>query len=158
MNRTKYFYFLLVSGLVAIGNTAFSQTVVTFSYTGSIQTYTVPAGVTSIDVDVRGAKGGHASSFISQGGNGGRVTGTISVTPGEVLEIYVGGQGGDGTTTVAGAGGFNGGGVSGIFPGSYSGGGGGGASDIRTAPYGFGDRIAVAGGGGGAGYNYSSVD
>ena len=30
----------------------------TFSYTGAVQTFTVPAGVTSIDIDTRGAQGG----------------------------------------------------------------------------------------------------
>ena len=45
----------------------------------------------------------------SGGGKGGSVTATISVTPGETLAIFVGGQGGDATNNQAGAGGFNGG-------------------------------------------------
>lgn len=120
----------------------------TFNYTGSVQTYTVPAGVYCLDVDVRGAKGGG-----TQGGNGARVQATLNVTPGQVLEIYVGGQGTcpNGPNGNVGGGGWNGGGnglgvsMSGQNPSC----GGGGASDIRVAPYGLANRIIVAAGGGG---------
>jgi hypothetical protein len=80
-------------GLLAffITSTAFAQTTTTFSYTGTMQTYTVPAGITSITVDVRGAQG---QSAYTTGGNGGRVQGSLSVTPSEVLNLYVGGQNG----------------------------------------------------------------
>lgn len=130
------------------------QTVTTFNYTGAMQTYVVPAGVTSIDVDVMGAEGGDAiGTTVGWGGgpmnvdagNGGRVTATLSVTPGETLYIYVGGEGS------MSAGGFNGGGN----PAACSGteviaAGGGGASDIRQGGTSIGDRIIVGGGGGGA--------
>ncbi|MDI6787839.1 MAG: fibronectin type III domain-containing protein, partial [Planctomycetota bacterium] len=107
-----------------------------FDYTGSQQTWIVPAGVTSIQVDVRGAQG----TF--NGGNGARVQTTLSVTPGETLYIYIGGR------SVNYIGGYNGGGSTG---GGLGGGGGGGASDIRqqgTTP----TRIVIAGGGGGYGF------
>jgi hypothetical protein len=119
----------------------------TFNYTGSVQVWTVPAGVTSIDFDVRGAKGGNQST--ATGGSGGRVQGTIAVTPGQILNIYVGKQGiNSGSHPVDpfdGGGGvhsYNSGGTSGT---------GGGASDIRLNGTTLNDRIVVAGGGGGAG-------
>jgi hypothetical protein len=73
------------------------------------------------------------------------------VTPGDTLQVNVGGRGADGLDSGAGgAGGFNGGaaGGSGCCGGA---GGGGGASDVRSGAFGLADRIMVAGGGGGAG-------
>ena len=119
-----------------------AQSTQTFNYTGSVQTFTVPACVTSLTVDVSGAKGG------ASGGNGGRVQGAMSVTPGEVLNIYVGGMGGAHVTNSAG--GYNGGGTGGTCSVQYAGAGGGGASDIRRTPYTLNDRIVVGGGGGGS--------
>lgn len=120
----------------------------TFSYTGAVQTYTVPACVTSITIDAYGAQGGNDIS--STGGLGGRVQATIAVTPGEVLQIFVGQAGVSQQGSHPGV--FNGGG--GVF--SYSSGGtsgtGGGGTDIRRSPYGVADRLVVAGGGGGGGY------
>lgn len=128
----KVFYVEAITSINPTGD-------ITFGYTGSVQTWTVPAGVTSVTVDARGAGGG--SNQYSNGGMGGRVQTVLSVTPGQVLEIYVGGQ--SGTTS----GGWNGGGN-----GYYTfGRGGGGASDIRTGGSTLADRIIVAGGGGGAG-------
>jgi hypothetical protein len=110
-----------------------------YSYTGAVQTYTVPPGVSSITVDAQGAAGG-AGGLGGSGGLGGRLQGTFSVTPGDVLYIYVGGVGGAPTA------GYNGGGS-----GAGSGGGGGGASDIRINGTALTDRAIVAGGGGGGG-------
>lgn len=126
------------------------------TYTGAQQTWTVPTGVTSVTVDMAGAKGGNA--YASVGGNGGRVTTTLTVTSGSTLYIYAGGV----SSSSAETGGYNGGGNGGA--GGYDdynnyinyGGGGGGASDIRTS--GDGDwshnlntRRVVAAGGGGSG-------
>ncbi|HEX2899554.1 MAG TPA: glycine-rich protein, partial [Bacteroidia bacterium] len=118
----------------------------TFNFTGGVQSFTVPSGVTTLNVDLRGAKGGDGYPVMSVGGNGGRMTSSIAVTPGQVLNIYVGGQGGNAVAGAGGAGGFNGGAVGGFYATNYSGGGGGGASDIRQSPYGVGNRLAVAGG------------
>lgn len=121
----------------------------TFNFTGGTQTFTVPAGVNSIVVDVQGAQGQANALNQATGGLGGRVQATISVTPGEVLQINVGGGG-----TVATVGGFNGGAAAGVADcNTASGGGGGGKSDIRRSPFGFNgtDVLVVAGGGGGAG-------
>jgi pimeloyl-ACP methyl ester carboxylesterase len=125
-----------------------------FLYTGSPQTWIVPAGVTSITVDVQGAQGGASPTVPSiLGGLGGRVQTTLSVTPGEALTIYVGGKGGDFISlNTAGPGGFNGGGAGGIdnVDGNGPASGGGGASDIRQGGTDLGHRVVVAGGGGGA--------
>ncbi len=126
---------------------------VTINYTGAMQPWTVPAGVTSIIVDALGANGGLDNNGITfdTAGRGGRVQATLAVTPGQVLNIFVGGQGNDGTPAVAGSGGYNGGGSGVNVYGSFSGGGGGGATDIRIGGIALADRVIVAGGGGGAG-------
>jgi hypothetical protein len=62
---------------------------VTFAGVGA-NTWTVPAGVTSIGVDASGAQGSG-----TLGGLGGRVLAIVPVTPGEALTVEVGGT--DGT-------------------------------------------------------------
>lgn len=127
---------------------------ITFSYTGSVQTWTVPACVTQITIEAWGAEGGmgYQSGLVGPGGKGGYVKGTKAVTPGTVLNIYVGGKGQNGGVGVGGSGGWNGGGLGGSYSTLYGGGGGGGASDVRLGGTGLGDRILVAGGGGGGSY------
>lgn len=61
-----------------------------FTYTGTIEEWVIPDGVTSILMDVRGAQGG---SCVFNGGRGARVLTTVTVVPGQVLKILVGGQG-----------------------------------------------------------------
>jgi hypothetical protein len=119
----------------------------TFNYTGHKQTFVVPTGVTNIAVTASGASGG-VSNPDSTAGTGGLVRAAISVTPGETLEIYVGGSGAGG-----GAGGYNGGSNGGVPYNSaaLAAAGGGGASDVRQRGPKFADRVIVAGGGGGAG-------
>ncbi|MFM7667931.1 MAG: glycine-rich protein, partial [Bacteroidota bacterium] len=115
----------------------------TFNFTGSVQTWTVPAGVTSVNLSVAGAKGGG-----SNGGNGAVINkNCFTVTPGQVLNIYVGGTG----TQGANSGGWNGGGTGHNSTGSttYRSWGGGGASDIRIGGTALANRVIVAGGGGG---------
>lgn len=111
----------------------------TFSYTGAEQFFTVPDGVTSVDLDACGAQGGQyvpgASSGVGDAGNGGRALRTITVTPGEQLSIQVGGSGESG--------GWNGGGIGGVN--------GGGASDVRKGGTTLANRVVVGGGGGGGG-------
>ncbi|MEM9821210.1 MAG: glycine-rich protein [Bacteroidota bacterium] len=124
------------------------QKTLAFNYTGAVQTFTVPDGVTNIQIDAYGAQGGNTYSTNGPG-QGGRVQATMNVTPGEVLHIYVGGQGqsysGFSGTLV---GGWNGGG-NGSSGGQ--GGGGGGATDIRIGGTSLNDRVLVAGGAGGKG-------
>lgn len=134
---TRPFYLSIIVLLLAAFS-ASGQTTTTFNFTGSAQTYTVPPCVTQIEVVVAGAKGGGPL-----GGNGATVTAIIDVTPGQVLQVNVGGQGG------CPAAGWNGGGSS--FFGQGPSCGGGGASDIRIAPFGIANRLVVAAGGGGQG-------
>jgi hypothetical protein len=123
----------------------------TFNYTGAEQTFTVPGGVTSLQVVVIGGSGGD-SEF--SGGGAAQVTANLSVTPGQTLYVEVGGNGVDGSS--GGGSSFNGGAASG----GAGAGGGGGASDIRTTPLAAGlvpdNRLIVAAGGGGGGRNGAS--
>ena len=121
-----------------------------FSYTGGEQSYTVPAGVSSLSVTAIGAPGGGPLSGGLAAGRGAVVSGVVNVAPGQVLYVEVGGSGGSP------AGGFNGGGDSGTRNGLSVYGGGGG-SDVRTLPMSAGaissnSRLIVAAGGGGSGY------
>jgi hypothetical protein len=98
----------------------------TLNYTGSLQTFTVPAGVTSLHIDASGAQGGSISNSCSApGGLGARMEGDFVVTPGEVLNVMVGQQG--------------------LTNGSDAGGGGG-TFVVRTGNV----CLVAAGGGGGA--------
>ncbi|HEX6164408.1 MAG TPA: glycine-rich protein [Vicinamibacterales bacterium] len=119
----------------------------TFNFTGAAQTFTVPAGVTQVNITAYGAQGGAGAGAGPAGGLGGSVTARITVTPGEVLQVNVGGAGAAGAG--GGAGGFNGGGAAGA--GAVQGGGGGGASDVRQGGVALANRVVVAAGGGGSG-------
>jgi hypothetical protein len=119
----------------------------TFSNIGSTS-WTVPAGITSIQVTVRGAGGGtNNSGAYSSPGQGGLVSGTLAVTPGQTLIMLVGEGGGvtpAGRLRVGGGGqGFAGTGCDG-----------GGASFILNASNIV--LVAAGGGGGGAAINGSS--
>lgn len=145
------------AGRVSVGKGVLAP--VTFTYTGGEQTYTVPAGVTSLQVQAVGANGGDGpsgSSGRTPGGAGGMVIGDVAVAagaaiaPGDKLYVAVGG------TATGNRGGFNVGGH-----GQGNAGGGGGATEVRTCsrtatscPYGVPSlltRVIVAAGGGGAG-------
>ena len=99
----------------------------TFSYSGTITNFTVPVGVSSLIVEAKGAQGGTSSS--NAGGLGAYIKGTVTVTPGQVLKVLVGGQGSSGTQ-----------------------GGGGGGSFVTTNSNG---ALVIAGGGGGGQYTGS---
>ena len=120
---------------------------ITYSYTGAVQTYVVPAGVTLVNIEASGASGGTADNDIgscpNNGGRGGYATGDLTVTPGETLYIYVGGEGFHGNV-----GGWNGAGTGcGTWATCAKGGG---ASDVRQGGIALANRIIVGGGGGGA--------
>jgi hypothetical protein len=153
-NKLRMLFLLMVAATTVIAQPSTQ----TFSHTAATQTFTVPPCVGTMSFDLKGAKGGTGYLPSHQGGNGGRVTGVISVTPGQILQINVGGVGINATSSGGGMGGFNGGGTGASYSGSYGGGGGGGASDVRVAPFGLADRILVAGGGGGGAYNYGTTD
>src|SRR4051812_14240105 len=83
-----------------VSKITFSQTIVqTFTFTGNVQTFTVPSCVSSITIDAKGSQGGSNSANIA-GGLGGSAFGVLPVSSGNVLYIYVGGTNG-----------FNGGGT-----------------------------------------------
>ena len=125
-----------------------------FGYTGGTQSFTVPAGVTSITVTLYGAQGGAGNAGTFAGGYEGVVTGTLAVTPGEVLTLIVAGQGASsfsGDPSGGEIGGYGGGGNAGYLAGcscsSVTSGAGGGASQILSGS----TELAVAAGGGGGG-------
>lgn len=131
----------------------------TFNFTGAQQTFTVPACVTSVTLQVWGAQGGDDSPGI--GGQGGFSSGTLAVNPGDILYVYVGGEGANSRLCDGTPGGFNGGGAVAASCCSASGGragSGGGATDVRYGGSTLNDRVIVAGGGGGGGDSRPGAD
>ena len=126
----------------------------TFTYTGSAQQWTVPAGVTGVVVECFGAEGATCSwSGLKYGGKGGKGEAMVPVTPGDTVNIYVGGKGINIASSITG--GWNGGGGTNgrcTAPTHAQGGGG---SDIRVGGTALTDRKVVGGGGGGAGLSGS---
>ena len=133
----------------------------TFTYSGAVQSWTVPAGVASVVVHAIGAGGGGGRNGTSAyGGGGGYATGRLSVTPGQQFDVIVGGGGRrmcaadvPALADVTGRHNFSfGGGGAGnglaMFNCSFAAGGG--RSAVREA--GAVDDLVTAGGGGGGGY------
>ncbi len=120
---------------------------VRFDYTGAIQTWTVPVGVTKIFIDVAGAQGGSASPYL--GGKGGKVSGLLTVTPNDVLQITVGGQS---TNNIA-VYGFGGNGGRSTIYGTIARAGGGLSAISTAAPVTQANALLIAGGGGGTATN-----
>jgi hypothetical protein len=146
----------LLSGLALIvSGTAYSQLTYTLSYTGAVQTLTLPAA--NWRIECWGANGGSITTMGGQGMGGYSGGEYYIVTPGTSLNIFVGGRGfpATGNTSAAGAGGWNGGGGGAAI--GRSGAGGGGATDVRVGGVAATDRIIVAGAGGGAAYYGSSL-
>jgi hypothetical protein len=115
---------------------ASSQQTQTFTAINSQDYFTVPAGVTRLSLDIAAGSDDWESAL------GGRVLVDIAVTPGEVLEVYVGHSG-----NIGGTGGWPDGGQGGGQVGNSNASGGGGSTSIRSQPN--GDIVAIAGGGGG---------
>jgi hypothetical protein len=149
-------------------------TSLTFNYTGDAQTFTVPA-TGYYTLECYGAQGGYNSGGL--GGKGGLSQLTYPLTKGDILYIYVGGQGecidGNSSHPTGGDGGWNGGGKGGTgvaFGGSGNpyngGGGGGGATHIATSAIGAitnttdfnanHDGLLLIAGGGGGGLSWGS--
>jgi gliding motility-associated-like protein len=153
---------ITLAGALTLGSAvmSFSQTTVSFPFTGAPTSWTVPNCVTSITIVVEGAQGGNAidgpgstgsTGPAVPGGLGAVVTATIPVNAGDIIGINVGGQG-----TIGGPG-YNGGGTGQfstdgqLVNGSA---GGGGSSNITVN----GTPTIIAAGGGGAGggsWNFS---
>jgi VCBS repeat-containing protein len=117
------------------------DTSVTFNYLGaSIDSFTVPNGVTSLTIRAVGAAGGQRSlgTNVAVGGRGASMKGVFSVTPGQKIYYLVGQKGGAVVNTASGAGG-------------------GGASFVskESTFTNVSDLLLAAAGGGGASYNTS---
>ncbi len=152
---------LLAAGPAAADTTACPAAVVsgttatvTCTYTGGSQYWTVPAGVTQATFTLYGAEGGDGwgiGGSTDPGGLGAEVTGTLTVTPGTLIQVNAGQAGAAGA-----AGTFGGGGA----PGGRDAGGGGGETDVRApaadGSYPLSDALLVAGGGGGGGDNVTA--
>ena len=124
------------------------STITEFHYTGSEQVFVAPFNGKYFLQAYGAQSGGHAMGNGSEMfGVGGESSGTIYLNEGEILRVYVGGQG------IGFTGGYNGGGNGGavwaasndIFVVT----GGGGATDFRKGGSQLEHRIMVAGGGGG---------
>lgn len=140
-----------------------------YSYTGENQSYTVPAGITSLQIKVWGAGGGSGTianySQGCSGAPGGYATGTMAVSEGQTYIIVVGEGGVAGysaSDTTWTRGGSNHGNAEPTSPG-YGGGGftenmeagcGGGFSGIFITSVTQGNARVMAGGGGGGGSGY----
>ena len=118
----------------------------TFNYSGIVQPYIIPAGVTQLWVAIRGGSGANGTGNTRGGGGaGGYASGIVSAMPFSSLTFSVG-AGGTGTN-----GGlsplFGFGGGNGIY--NFENGGGGGAATVIVMP--DGGNIICGGGGGGGG-------
>jgi uncharacterized protein YjdB len=104
---------------------ATSTVSVVYSSVGSIQSFIVPSGVSTLTITANGAQGGNITSTGNTGGLGASMSGSFSVTTGHVINILTGQQA---ATAV------------------YGGGGGGGSFVWNTST---GNTLFIAAGGGG---------
>lgn len=162
--------------IYSVGGVGSSTTVTTPYDTAGTDTYTVPAGITSITVKAWGGGGaggngdGGTTGTGGNGGGGGYAKAVLSVTPGETLDVTVGSGGADSGTVSSGGG--NGGGFSAVQrSGTYliQAGGGGGGGGARGNNNGNGGAGGAGGGatavngsqgsssGGGGGYGGSTT-
>jgi hypothetical protein len=136
-----------------------SDSPVTYSYTGSDQTYT-PSGKSKIDVFMWGAGGAAGYDYSSSGGGGrhnvtggagGFTSGTVAITGSPTYKLVVGGRG-EATDVTNGYGNYAYGGGGRAYVGSHAGigGGGGGYSGLFLTSVAHGNSILIAGGGAGA--------
>jgi hypothetical protein len=152
-------YSTVASGCTAVGATTpdggntyiFTKPKSTYYFTGADQTYTVPVGVTSIQIYMWGGGGGGGApggwTYGFAGGGGGYTTGILAVTPGQKINLIVGAGGTNGSISNTNPN-FGGGARSCNSGGDCRyGGQGGGRSAIRIN----GVEILTAGGGGGGG-------
>ena len=159
----KRLYAIIILILVSANFLTAQTTVFTFN---SSTNWTVPSGVTLINIKVYGGAGGNGGRDCGNNcsnqptGPVGYVDADYTVTPGDVIGVYPGGIGGAGTNDISGGGSgaagvssfsnlFNGGsgGITGP-QGSSGGGGGGGACSLVQKNN---NTIIIAGGAGGGG-------
>lgn len=130
---------LLIAGLfLAVGYRDAQALSTSYTTAGSINNYTVPAGITEISFVLQAGSGQTANGNCGGvGGRGANVSGTLGVTPGDVLTFIVGADGED--SQYGGSGGLDGGGDGGDATYLYLNG------EDRN------DIVATAGAGGGGG-------
>lgn len=104
----------------------------TISFSGVINSWSVPAGITEVTIEARGAEGSNNTSSTVPAGLGAIMIGDFTVTPGQTLSILVGQQ-------------YS----------STSGNGGGGGTFVVDA---LNNPLIVAGGGGGSSETVDSPD
>jgi hypothetical protein len=118
----------IASSALVLQSSIYNSNVTTFLYTGSNQSFTVPAGVTSVTVSLWGAGGGYNGYYGGGAGGGAYIKGILTVTPGQVLSV-ISGAGGQ----VLSANGFGGAGIgNSIGYNAWNAGNGGGASSVRS--------------------------
>lgn len=85
----------IILSIAAFSLSLFSMgQVVTFNYSDSIKSYTIPACIDSVIIEATGGQGGYTDYSSGQvGGLGADIKGTFAVTPGEKLMILSGGMG-----------------------------------------------------------------
>jgi hypothetical protein len=161
---------LAVSAGTASPAAASSATEADFGSASGYQTFTVPSGVTSLHLSVVGGAGADGALVDStcstdSSGSAGWMAGTLRVTPGEALRVWVGGgghlsgPGGTGTPDGTFAGGHGGQAGTGLTStgGGGNGGGGGAASVVWAGGVDESNIVAVGGGGGGGGGEGAAV-
>lgn len=100
--KKTLFALALAAGLTSFAGSAKAQ--VTFTYSGSIQSYYIPS--TGIyEITAAGAQGGSAYNGSNLGGNGAFLDGFISLTSATLIQIVVGQAGSNSTGQAAGGGG-----------------------------------------------------
>ena len=122
----------IVNYAAPVGSNTCTDTSVTLTYTGTIDNWTVPAGVTTINIEARGAEGSNNNSSGVTAGLGAIIIGDVAVTPGSTLSILVGQQ----------------------YTSSSGNGGGGGTFVVDS----MNNPLMIAGGGGGSAQNTDSPD
>jgi hypothetical protein len=122
----------IVNYTAPVGSNTCTDTSVTLTYTGTIDNWTVPAGVTTINIEARGAEGSNNNSSGVSAGLGAIMIGDVAVTPGSTLSILVGQQ----------------------YTSSSGNGGGGGTFVVDS----MNNPLMIAGGGGGSAQNTDSPD
>jgi len=147
-----YFNNFIVAGArVGVGQMFYpagTLVLTTFTYTGADQTFTVPAGITSLTLYMWSAAGGGVTSINGafKGGAGAYVQGTLTVSGGQVYTVIVGGGGTVADASITTNAYKNGGAAINNSPG-YLEGGGGGRSGLQLS----GVNLIAVGAGGGAG-------
>ncbi|MBV5348625.1 hypothetical protein JZU61_03055, partial [bacterium] len=156
----KLLAIVLLALFISLWSTvAWAQVSQTWTSNGS---FTVPSGITTINITAVGGTGGSGGQDCGNGcgynpgAPGGYVSNTYSVSSGTSISISIGSNGSNGSSNVSGTGGgaggtgYKSGGRGGNTGGTGASGGGGGGGGA-TAVYGSGLEVIAGGGGGGGG-------